>query len=108
MFALRLLGAILAVVIVLIFVTQIFIPLFQGKPLFPGIRRKPRSVKELEVEVNELHSKVAVLHEERDLTEVKSTLERQRSDLESAINRTAEVPAESNPANTQQPTTQQG
>lgn len=92
MFALRLAGFLVILVLIWVFLTQILIPLFTNKPLFPSFRRSSKTVRTLEREVRDLHGTVSDLTDAKELTEHKSGLNRQKQELEEAIKSTDQHP----------------
>jgi hypothetical protein len=75
MLLLRLLEVSIAIVIAILFLTEVLVPLFRGRPLFPSFRKNS-----LQDEVDEMRAKVSFGREKRDLTnELKSLKDEAKS-----------------------------
>lgn len=82
--ALRFVGFIIFILLLWFFLTQIVLPLFQARPLFPWFRGKDEGVQALEKEVNDLQQQVAVLEDATELAAARKKLVRAKAKLEAA------------------------
>jgi hypothetical protein len=73
---LRLLLVSFAIVAILLFCTEILVPLFRGRPMFPSFRKNS-----LQDEVDTLRTEVSFGREKRDLTQELESLKDQAENL---------------------------